>query len=128
MKKFNLWMYLDDLFQNAKPQERNEQPEHAEASTEQSQGLKIELFEYEPDYDAQAEADRSEVLKAEYVAISEAIEMELADLEEEYKTATDARRSAISKRRLTLLSKRASNTEKIQRIDRKLERIYSEMH
>ena len=99
----------------------NQNPEPAMTIT-------VQRIEPEPDYTAQAETERAEALKAEYIAISEAIDMELTDLETEYKSATPSRRSAISKRRLTLYTKRASNTEKIQRIDRQLERIYSEMH
>jgi len=123
-KRFDIWIALDDLIQSVTAPKQSE-PEQIEDYT---RPIRVEVSETAPNYDTQAETERAEALKAEYVAISEAIDMELSDLEDEYHSATASRRSAISKRRLTLYTKRASNTEKIQRIDRKLDRIYSEMH
>lgn len=123
-KRFDIWIALDDLIQSVTAPKQSE-PEQIEDYT---RPIRVEVSEAVPNYDTQAETERAEALKAEYMAISEAIDTELSDLEDEYQSATASRRSAISKRRLTLYTKRASNTEKIQRIDRKLERIYSEMH
>lgn len=122
MKKknhFNLWVFLDDHIQRAA--ERHDQTQ------EDAQHIVIQWNPEPTDYDARAELDRAEVMRTEYRAILEAIDRELSDLDAEYVNATERRRPAIDKRRLTLLSKRATTTRQIHSLDRIAEKNYAKL-
>lgn len=91
--------------------------------------IKLETVPKDPEY-IQIEIDMQTDLKQQYKAIAAAINRELNDLETEYKNpnTSDTRKSAINKRQLTLLSKKASTTEKIYGIERKIEQLYNDLN
>lgn len=116
--RFDLWIFLDDHIQRAA--ERRDQGSDP-------QRIVVQWNPEPTDYDARAELDRAEVMRTEYRAILEAIDRELSDLEAEYVNATERRRPAIDKRRLTLLSKRATTTRQIHSLDRIAEKNYAKL-
>lgn len=91
--------------------------------------IKLEKVPTDPEY-TKVEIEMQTDLKQQYKAIASAIKQELSDLETEYKNpnTSDTRKAAINKRRLTLLSKKASTTAKIYGIERKIEQLYNDMN
>lgn len=81
--------------------------------------------EQAPDYYKQAEIERLQAQKQEYMILLDAIEQEQADLQEEYKQASMKRRSAISSKLTSLASKHASTNRTLSGIDSKIEKLYN---
>ena len=91
--------------------------------------IKLEKIPIDPEY-TQTEIDMQTDLKQQYKAIASAISRELNDMESEYNSpnTSEKRKAAINKRRLTLLSKKASTTAKIYGIERKIEQLYNDLN
>ena len=79
-----------------------------------------------PDYFKQAEIDRLQAQKQEYMILLDCIEQEQADLQAEYKQASVKRRSAISSKLTSLASKHASTNRTLSGIDSKIEKLYNQ--
>ena len=76
---------------------------------------------YDPESDAmRSELDRLEAIKAEYVELLDAIQAELDML-----YGNESIQAA--RRKTTLLQKRITVTEKVQKIDKKIETIYNDL-
>lgn len=119
----NFWIALDELL-NSRPDPTSTVPEIQVAL----KPVEIKLTDPVETYDRQAEIERIQALRREYMEISDAIDAELSDLKSEYDgpNTSEKRRAAINKRRLVLLNKRATNTSKLQALERKTEKIYNE--
>lgn len=81
-----------------------------------------------PDYFTEAEVERLDALRTEYMELLDAIEQEQRDLRTEYDTASAKRRSAISSKLTTLAGRHAATTRTLHGIDTKRERLYNAAH
>ena len=73
---------------------------------------------------ANAEIDRLQSLKLEYMEVLDSIETEQKDLRLEYASAGIKRKSAISAKLTSLARQHASTTKTLQGIDAKIEKQY----
>lgn len=82
-----------------------------------------------PDLDyAQAEIERLEALKLEYMEVLDCVEREQQALRREYDSASAKRQSAIATRLTTLANKHASATKTLSSFDSKIEKAYYKLN
>lgn len=120
----NIWILIDDFLQSHK---KPEQVENPYSKTDfYPERITVEIKQPEKNYDVLAEMERLQVLKDMYLDIDTTIENEIDSLEEEKQDPNISlnRVTAINKRYLVLLNKRATNTGKLQAIERKMEECY----
>ena len=115
----NIWIFLDDLLNRSK------------AAPASGPVYNIQVTQAAPEeYDTRAEIERLQVLRDTYIQIDAAIDTELNALQKEGAdpNVTTAREAAIHRRKLTLLNKRASTLQKLQAIERNIEKHYLKLH
>ena len=82
--------------------------------------------EQAPDYFKQAEIDRLQAQKMEYMALLDCIEQEQADLQAEYRQSSVKRRSQISSKLTSLASRHAATNRILSGLDSKIEKLYNQ--